>query len=117
MNKWIMFVAAVLVQAGLASTSQAADLENGKKLVTEKICVTCHGANLNTPIDPTYPKLAGQHADYLAHALHAYKIDDKPLVGRVHAIMGAQAKGLNDKEISDIAAYIASLPGNLVLEK
>ena len=28
-------------------------------------CVACHGANFSTPLDPAYPRLAGQHADYL----------------------------------------------------
>ena len=36
-------------------------------------CASCHGANLSKPIDPSYPKLAGQHADYLYVALKAYQ--------------------------------------------
>ena len=41
---------------------------------TKGNCASCHGANFNTPIDPSYPKLAGQHADYLYVALKAYQI-------------------------------------------
>ena len=40
-----------------------------------------------TPIDPSYPKLAGQHADYLFVALKAYQTDHNPLIGRNNAIM------------------------------
>ena len=50
-------------------------------------CASCHGANLNKPIDPSYPKLAGQHADYLYVALKAYQIEKNPQVGRGNAIM------------------------------
>ena len=41
-------------------------------------CVSCHGADFNKPIDPSYPKLAGQHADYLFVALKAYKAENNP---------------------------------------
>lgn len=109
------FVTALLLQTGFSV--QAADLANGKKLATDHACISCHGESFNTPIDPTYPKLSGQHYDYLVHALHAYRNGDKPLVGRQHAIMGAQAKLLKPAEINDIAAYISSLHGDLVLEK
>ena len=34
-------------------------------LLTKGACASCHGANFTKPIDPAYPKLAGQHADYL----------------------------------------------------
>jgi len=37
----------------------------GFALFQKKTCVTCHGADANTPISPTYPKLAGQSAEYL----------------------------------------------------
>src|ERR1700712_1877365 len=35
------------------------------ELLKKGNCASCHGANFSTPIDPTYPKIAGQHADYL----------------------------------------------------
>ena len=54
-------------------------------------CVSCHGANFSKPIDPAYPKLAGQHADYLYVALKAYQIDNNPHVGRANPIMMGMA--------------------------
>ena len=39
-----------------------------------------------------YPKLAGQHADYLFVALKSYAVEGKPQIGRSNAIMGAQVK-------------------------
>ena len=95
----------------------AADVNNGKALVEKNNCGSCHGADLKSPIAPNYPKLAGQHADYIAHALRAYQVSGNALVGRSNAIMGGQAKPLSAKDIKDIAAYIQSLPSDLVLKK
>ena len=36
-------------------------------------CVSCHGENFSKPINDAYPKIAGQHADYLYVTLKAYK--------------------------------------------
>ncbi len=76
-------------------------------------CVSCHGANLSRPIDPSYPKLAGQHADYLYVALKAYQTDKNPQVGRNNAIMKGMAAPYTHAELKVLTAYIASLPGEL----
>lgn len=112
-------IIALIAQASLVSVAFAAgNIENGKKLATEKNCVTCHGADMNKPIDPTYPKLAGQHYDYLVQAIRAYQIGGtKELLGRDHAIMSAQVMTLKHSEINDLAAYISSSHGDLVLKK
>ncbi len=90
----------------------------GKELVTKKYaCASCHGANFATPIDPSYPKLAGQHEDYLRQALIAYQQGDHPTFGRGNAVMAAQAKPLSQHEIEDIASYLSSLPPSLVLKR
>lgn len=92
----------------------AADIEAGKAAAQKYNCAACHGADYNNPIDPSYPRLAGQHEDYLRHALIAYKRGGKALNGRANAIMAAQVKPLTDKDIANIAAYLHSLPGLLV---
>jgi cytochrome c553 len=94
----------------LCCQASAADANRGATLV--KTCQACHGADFNKPIDPSYPKLAGQHPDYLAHALHAYKRGDA-VNGRVNAIMASQVTNLSDKDIDDIAAYLGKLPGSI----
>ena len=92
------------------------DIEHGKELATKTYaCASCHGADFKSPIDPTYPKLAGQHPDYLAHALTAYKHTDNPSIGRKNAIMAGQAAALSATEIQDLAAYLGSLPSALHL--
>lgn len=76
-------------------------------------CASCHGANFSRPIDPSYPKIGGQHADYLFVALKAYKMDANPTTGRVHPIMGAMAKMYTNAELKLMANYIGSLEGDL----
>ena len=76
-------------------------------------CVACHGEGLNKPIDGSYPKIAGQHADYLYVALKAYQTDHNPQIGRGNAIMATQARMFTHAELKLLAGYVASLPGDL----
>nr|WP_315246854.1 c-type cytochrome [uncultured Albidiferax sp.] len=82
-------------------------------LLTKGACVSCHGDNFSKPIDPTYPKIAGQHADYLFVALKAYKTEGNALVGRSNAIMGGVAKQFSNAELKAMAGYVHSLDGDL----
>jgi cytochrome c553 len=79
-------------------------------------CSSCHGANFSTPIDPSYPKIGGQHADYLYVALKAYKNDANAVVGRGNAIMAGMAKQYSNAELKQIANYLASVPGEVKIE-
>lgn len=110
MNKHIL-IAISLMSAALSV--QAADINAGKAKA-EAQCAACHAANndWNKPIDPSYPKLAGQHKDYLAEVLKQYQKG-----GRNNAIMGAQASTLSADDISNLSAYLASLSGDLHLKK
>lgn len=83
------------------------------ELMAKGGCTSCHGANLSKPIDPSYPKIAGQHADYLYVALRSYKINEKPMIGRSHPVMAGIAKQFSDKEMKVLADYVASLPSEI----
>ena len=108
---------ALVLGAFCMGSAAAADVAKGEALVKKYNCASCHGADYNKPIDPSYPKLAGQHADYLELAMIAYKRGGDVMNGRSNAIMGAQVKPLSRQEIKDLAAYLNSLPGSLVLRK
>ncbi|WP_153102214.1 c-type cytochrome [Paraburkholderia hayleyella] len=114
-------VCAALALTGCAVVSNAAhaaDADNGKRLSDSHNCAACHGAKLNTPVSPEYPKLAGQHADYTYWALRQYQMGTgNPHLGRNNAIMQAQVQSLSQSDMKDIAAYIESLKGDLVLKK
>jgi cytochrome c553 len=111
------FVSIIALSLISASSSFAASIETGKSLVEKNNCNSCHGPDLKSPIAPNYPKIAGQHKDYLFYALKAYQVENNPQVGRGNAIMAGQVKQFNLTELKDIAAYVASLPTDLVLKK
>ena len=83
------------------------------ELLTKGACASCHGANYNKPLVPAYPKLAGQHADYLFASLRAYGVEGNPHVGRANAIMGGQVKPFKRAELKAMADYLSTLPGDL----
>jgi len=90
-----------------AVPGQAADRAAGQAKA-DAVCSACHGKDGNTPIDPSYPKLAGQHPDYLARALTDYKTGS-----RKNAVMAGQAQALSKADIDNLANYYASLSGSL----
>lgn len=101
----LLHVLAVTVCLLLGSTAQAAgDAETGK--LRAQTCMGCHGAPGMRNAYPGYrvPKLGGQHDFYIVSALQAYKQKN-----RSHPTMQAQAAGLSDQDMQDIAAYFASL--------
>lgn len=106
-------IVALLFGALSLQAQAAGDPAKGKALAEKFNCASCHGADYKSPIDPSYPKLAGQHPDYLVHALTAYKRGAKGY-GRNNPIMGGMAQPLSDRDMADIAAYLASLPSSLV---
>jgi cytochrome c553 len=106
-------VLSLMSVAALAS----GNIEAGKAAAQKYNCAACHGADFKSPIDPSYPKLAGQHQDYLQHALVAYQRGAEGANGRGNAIMGAQAKALSHDDVNNLAAYLHSLPGVFVIQK
>jgi cytochrome c553 len=82
-------------------------------LLQKAACASCHGANLSKPIDPSYPKIAGQNNDYLFVALKAYKTQNNPSVGRSNGVMGAIAKQFSNAELKALANYVGALDGEL----
>lgn len=109
MNKLLIGVAAL----AFAGAAFAGDVARGEALVKKYACASCHGEGLNKPIDPSYPKLAGQYEDYVAVALKEYQTQGNTMFGRNNPIMMGMAKQLSAQDIHDVAAYIAQLPGNL----
>ncbi len=92
---------AMLLTLGLVATAQAAgDAEAGKN--KSATCAGCHGPDGNS-FNPIWPKLAGQHPQYLAKQLHNFKVGE-----RKDAIMGGMAMPLSDQDIEDLAAYFSS---------
>ncbi len=98
-----------------APTAGAAAAGNARAaaLVAKGACVSCHGDNFSRPVDPTYPKLAGQHADYLFVALKSYKTEGNTTWGRANPVMGGVARQFSNAELKELASYLGALPGEL----
>ena len=95
-----MIVLAALSLGAFASAHADAPAKPDKLV----ICAACHGEN-GVAIMPAYPNLAGQQDSYIEHALHAYKSGE-----RKNPIMGAQAGGLSDEDIKQLAAWFSQQP-------
>ncbi len=102
----IVLIAAAAFASGAFASGNA---ERGAAKA-KQVCAACHGADGNTPLTPEYPRLAGQHEDYLYKALRDYKAG-----ARKNAIMGAQAAGLSRQDMQDLAAYFSRLQGSLTV--
>ena len=91
------------LMAANAPLFAAGDPVEGRKKAGN--CIGCHGVSSLYNVYPTYrvPRLGGQHPDYIAAALAAYKNGE-----RKHSTMQAQSADLSDQDMQDIAAYFAS---------
>jgi cytochrome c553 len=67
-------------------------------------CSGCHGPN-GAGIPAQYPRLAGQHADYVEAQLTAFRSGAR----RNNPVMAAVAAKLSDREIKAVADYVAGL--------
>lgn len=68
-------------------------------------CVSCHGSGGLG--QATFPRLAGQHADYLVKQLTVFqRTDDRP----EGSIMKTVAHELTPQNIEDVAGYLQALP-------
>lgn len=86
-----------------AAGSQPGDAAAGK-ILAERNCKGCHGLD-GKGAAPGIPHLAGQQDRYLLTSLKEYQ-EGK----RTHAALRAVTTQMSGKDLSDIAAYYASLP-------
>lgn len=97
--------------SGFGEASDTATAAQFAGVEAAQICVTCHGA-AGDAVMPPPPVLAGQHADYLVHALKQYK--DGTRTGNV---MSAFATALSDADMELIARIYASQDGVSTLDE
>ncbi len=101
----VMAVSAGAVLAfGTAFLSSPAAAQDGKTLYAQKICGTCHGPTGSTPLQPSYPKLAGQNADYLVVQLKAFKTQERK--SAQSALMWPMAAQLSDSEMELVSKWL-----------
>lgn len=94
----LLCLAAVL---GLSAPAAAQDAAAGRQLAGQ--CQTCHGLDGIAQI-PIAPNLAGESQIYIEKQLKAFRSGE-----REDEMMSVVAKNLTDKQISDLAAWYASI--------
>ncbi|MCG8014532.1 MAG: cytochrome c4, partial [Candidatus Thiodiazotropha weberae] len=100
MNKW--FVTATLALSFSVGLVQAAgNAEDGKN--KSAVCAGCHGAEGNSPLNPVWPKIAGQHPAYIEKQIKDFKANK-----RSDPMMSPMAAPLSDQDIADLAAFYSS---------
>jgi len=100
-----VYLAAVATWA-LVAAGPAAALD-GAQLYKTKTCFACHGKDAKTPIMPTYPKLAGQNADYAYNQMLDIKSGARAN-GQTAAMKGVMHL-VSDEELRAIADWLATL--------
>lgn len=102
MNKTVLILAAAALGFSLTVHAEG-DYEAGK--AKSATCAACHGFDGNSTV-PSFPKLAGQHRDYLYHSLKAYKSGK-----RKNPIMVGQVQTLSETDMQDLTTYFSQQKG------
>lgn len=95
----LVFVAAVLCLSAFNAPAEG-DPAAGK--AKSRSCAICHGDDGNSAT-PQWPKIAGQHANYLEEQLQGFRSGV-----RVGQVMNEMAGPLSDQDIADLAAYFSA---------
>jgi cytochrome c553 len=104
--KRLMLTLAALAMIAASQTSLASGNPARGEQLAAAVCASCHGMDGNLVLADDYPKLGGQHADYLVFALKAYRSGD-----RDNAVMAPFARDLSDQDIRDLAAWFSRQEG------
>ena len=92
----VISILSLLFLNGYADDNVAAGKEKAQ------VCAACHGIDGNSS-NPVWPKLAGQHADYIVKQLTDFKSGE-----RENIQMSPMAVNLSDQDALDLAAYYSS---------
>ena len=97
--KQLMTVLLLVCSAPVLAGNAAAGKEKAKA------CAACHGADGNSA-SADFPKLAGQHADYIVKSLQGYKNGT-----RKNPVMAPMGSNLSQRDMEDLAEYFSQQQG------
>jgi cytochrome c553 len=100
MKKTLLITISVATALVSGAAGAAGDPKAGE--AKSAVCLACHGPNGNSLV-PTWPKLAGQHPEYIYKQLMDFKSE-----ARKNEQMSPQVIPLNEQDFADLAAYFAS---------
>jgi cytochrome c553 len=92
--------AAIYATTATSTPAIVGNAEAGKE--KSAVCAACHGPDGNS-LAPLWPKLAGQHENYLLQQIQAFKVGT-----RSEPTMSPMAAPLSDQDMADLAAYFAT---------
>ena len=95
-------VAALAALSALAAPQVFAAGDASAGQAKSAICAACHGVDGNSVV-PNWPKLAGQHEQYLARQVSLIKAGARMVPEMVGIV-----PGLSEQDIDDLSAYFAS---------
>lgn len=93
-------IAALVAFIATTGAQAAGDAAAGQTKAA--ICAACHGMDGNSPANPVWPKLAGQHPTYIQKQIADFKSG-----ARKDPTMTAMATPLSDQDAADLAAYFS----------
>jgi len=96
-------IAFLIALCGTFTAFAAGNYQAGQEKST--LCASCHGPT-GVSTNPTWPSLAGQHANYLAKQLRDFKLNKY----RNASIMAPMVANLSEQDIEDLATFYASQP-------
>ncbi|WP_078121883.1 c-type cytochrome [Thiosocius teredinicola] len=102
MKKCVIAAVALMLAGSIGTAVAAGDVAAGKAKFA--VCAGCHGPTGAGNEALKYPKLAGRDAAFVKEQLLAFKSGK-----RDNATMKAMTAGLNDADIDNLAAYVATL--------
>lgn len=107
MKFFIQAAASILALISLQAVAQTVDRGDAAAgQAKSAICAACHGADGNSVV-PNWPKLAGQHADYLVRQVKLIKSGAR----KVPEMMGIVGS-VSDQDMRDISAWYAAQSNN-----
>ena len=104
MRHLITICTVFIALAYAAHAAAGGDPVAGKKKA-EEVCQACHGVDGNSPSDQ-FPKIAGQHEDYMIATLQKYKTGK-----RANPIMQGMVAVLSEQDVKNVSAWYSKQKG------
>ncbi len=96
----ITSITLIIISLFVTNVQGEGSIEKGREKA--RACQVCHGQGGKSN-NPTYPRLAGQHAKYIVKQLKAFKSGT-----RKDPIMNGMASTLSFDDMEDVAAFFQS---------
>ena len=103
----LLLAVCAMAPSAFAAGPEEPDADDASK-IAEQICAACHGPG-GASTSPIFPVLAGQHQEYLAAQLHAFKERTRS-DPEAHNYMWTMSTLVSESMIDQLARYYAAQP-------